>query len=65
MAPAAEELSIQELQAIIERKKAQENEEQQRRDEQQKLLDPSRQLVPASPSPSAYRPCAYDLDLKC
>ncbi|GAA5862100.1 hypothetical protein JCM3774_006175 [Rhodotorula dairenensis] len=55
MAPAAEELSIQELQAIIERKKAQEQEDQRRRDEQQRLLDPSRQLVPASPSPRKKR----------
>ena len=55
MAPAAEDLSIEQLQAIIEQKKAQEQAEQRRHEEYKRSLDPSRQLVPASPSPSQYK----------
>lgn len=54
MAPAAEDLSIEQLQAIIEQKKAHEQAEQRRQEEHKRSLDPSRQLVPASPSPSQY-----------
>ena len=60
MAPAAEDLSIEQLQAIIEQKKAQEQAEQRRQEEHKRSLDPSRHLVPASPSPSPYsRPLVY------
>ncbi|GAA5990389.1 hypothetical protein JCM10908_007349 [Rhodotorula pacifica] len=60
MAPAAEELSIEELQAIIERKKQAEQDQLKRQEEEKRLNDPSRQLVPPSPSPRKKRRLSPD-----